>query len=187
MPQGQVSVWVPIIVGLLGLAGVIAAQFVNAWRERKRITLEQEYEGRVHWRDRRIDAYADFLAAVEDWYDAILRLETANAIDGAEDGPFTDEDALQARCREQSKASARLLARLDLISTSEVCVAAHSIRLNLREWSGEVESGRWPDSRAGADDPSAGIAEEFDRLLTALRTDLGIDVDSRYQPVRHRF
>lgn len=44
MQSGQVSVWVPIIVGVIGLIGVIAGQLVNAWREDRRWKRERERE-----------------------------------------------------------------------------------------------------------------------------------------------
>lgn len=48
MQSGQVSVWVPIVVGVIGLVGVIAGQLVNAWREDRRWRREQERED-VRW------------------------------------------------------------------------------------------------------------------------------------------
>lgn len=48
MQSGQVSVWVPIVVGVIGVVGVIAGQLVNAWREDRRWRREQERED-VRW------------------------------------------------------------------------------------------------------------------------------------------
>lgn len=72
MQSGQVSVWVPIVVGVIGLAGVVAGQLLNAWRERKReevkwrrerhtesVKLAHDNAGR--WREIRIDVYTQFL------------------------------------------------------------------------------------------------------------------------------
>lgn len=36
MQSGQVSIWVPIVVGILGVIGVVLGQLVNSWREGKR-------------------------------------------------------------------------------------------------------------------------------------------------------
>ncbi|MDI5979851.1 hypothetical protein [Amycolatopsis magusensis] len=44
MQSGQVSVWVPIVVGVIGLVGVIAGQLVSAWREDRRWRREQVRE-----------------------------------------------------------------------------------------------------------------------------------------------
>ncbi|PKV90303.1 hypothetical protein ATK30_1047 [Amycolatopsis echigonensis] len=40
--------WVPIVVGMIGLVGVVAGQLVNAWREDRRWRREQERED-VRW------------------------------------------------------------------------------------------------------------------------------------------
>ena len=42
MQSGQVSIWVPIVVGIIGLIGIVAGQLVNAWREDRRWRREQE-------------------------------------------------------------------------------------------------------------------------------------------------
>ncbi len=82
MQTGQVSIWVPIIVGIIGLVGVVVGQLVNAWREDRRWRREQEREDlrwkreaekeaakRVHdslidWRDRRINTYGEYLESI---------------------------------------------------------------------------------------------------------------------------
>lgn len=65
---GQVSVWVPIVVGLIGLIGVIISQLVNAWREDRRWKREREIEAiRLRqedvfkWREIKLRVYAQFL------------------------------------------------------------------------------------------------------------------------------
>lgn len=61
---GQVSVWVPIVVGIFGMIGVISGQLVNAWREQRRENirwrrehekeeLQHRREDCLHWRDKR--------------------------------------------------------------------------------------------------------------------------------------
>jgi hypothetical protein len=82
MQTGQVSIWVPIIVGIIGLVGIVAGQLVNAWREDRRWRREQEREDlrwkreaekqaatRTHdslidWRDRRISTYGEYLESI---------------------------------------------------------------------------------------------------------------------------
>lgn len=44
MQSAQVSVWVPIAVGVIGVLGVISGQLINAWREDRRWKREQERE-----------------------------------------------------------------------------------------------------------------------------------------------
>lgn len=43
--QGQVSVWVPILVGIPGMVGVISGQLVNAWHEQRREKTRRRREG----------------------------------------------------------------------------------------------------------------------------------------------
>jgi hypothetical protein len=82
MQTGQVSIWVPIIVGIIGLVGIVVGQLVNAWREDRRWRREQEREDlrwkreaekeaatRAHdslidWRSRRISTYGEYLESI---------------------------------------------------------------------------------------------------------------------------
>ncbi|GLY67288.1 hypothetical protein [Amycolatopsis taiwanensis] len=82
MQQGQVSVWVPIIVGVIGLISVIAGQLINAWREDRRWKRDQEreevrsrrqreadaakraHEILLHWADRKFALYSELLDCV---------------------------------------------------------------------------------------------------------------------------
>jgi hypothetical protein len=153
---------------------VVAAQLINARRERKRIQIEQEHEERTHWRNHRLDVYADFLSSAEEWHEAVKALEIAPVTSEDQDGALIDLGTLKARCREQSIVLPRLLARLDLMSTRNVSAAAHDAHWTMRNRSDAVEDGRWPTSGASAEDPSLGIASRFEELMIALRTDLGI-------------
>jgi hypothetical protein len=64
MSSGQVSVWVPIVVAVLGILGVVAGQLINIWREERRwererlredLRWERERQRDIdaHWRERR--------------------------------------------------------------------------------------------------------------------------------------
>lgn len=68
MPAGQVPVWIPIVVGVIGVAGVLAGQFIGAWREDKRWTREWEREkarwqreDNDHWKEVRLDYYIKYI------------------------------------------------------------------------------------------------------------------------------
>jgi len=74
MPTGQVSVWVPIIVGLIGVAGVVAGQVINAWRERRneetrwaRERQRDAHQDRLVWREKRLRIAVDFLITLNVW------------------------------------------------------------------------------------------------------------------------
>ncbi|HWD00857.1 MAG TPA: hypothetical protein VG674_00085 [Amycolatopsis sp.] len=75
MQSGQVSVWVPIVVGVIGLLGVVAGQLVNAWRERKREELrwrrerhtesiKLNHEHAAQWRETKIKIYRELLESL---------------------------------------------------------------------------------------------------------------------------
>ncbi len=80
MSSAEVPLWVPIVVALLGIAGVLGAQLTAAWRDDRRWRREAERE-ELRWsRDRtrekdnrsyeaRQEAYAQLIGAIEsfDW------------------------------------------------------------------------------------------------------------------------
>jgi hypothetical protein len=51
--SGQVSVWVPLVVALLGVLGVIGGQVINAWREDRRWKREQQRE-ELRWQRQKL-------------------------------------------------------------------------------------------------------------------------------------
>jgi hypothetical protein len=74
MLTGQVSVWVPIVVGLIGVVGVVAGQSINAWREHRneeiRWAREKQRDVRqdqLAWRDKRLRIAVDFLITLNIW------------------------------------------------------------------------------------------------------------------------
>jgi hypothetical protein len=87
MQSGQVSVWVPIavgIIGVIGVIGVIAGQFFSAWREDRRWEREQirdetkarqqreleilrlKQESRSQWREIRLVTYGKMLKSANE-------------------------------------------------------------------------------------------------------------------------
>ena len=88
----QVPVWIPIVVALLGLAGVILTQVLSGRREARRITEEAAREERRWQREReartheaRAAAYAELLGALGAFDTVLFRAlrsrETARPID----------------------------------------------------------------------------------------------------------
>ena len=74
MLTGQVSVWVPIVVGLIGVAGVVAGQVINAWRERRneeirwaREKQRDAHQDRLVWREKRLKIAVEFLITLNVW------------------------------------------------------------------------------------------------------------------------
>lgn len=78
MSAAQVPLWVPLVVALLGLAGVVTAQLIAGRREDMRWAREQEREELRWLRERqreqderryrgRLDAYSQVIGALEAW------------------------------------------------------------------------------------------------------------------------
>lgn len=78
MPSAQVPLWVPIIVGLLGLGGVLGAQLIAGWREDRRWHREVDRE-ELRWQRERLrlreerrytgreQAYGRMIGLLEAW------------------------------------------------------------------------------------------------------------------------
>lgn len=72
MPSAEVPLWVPIVVGLLGVVGVVAGQAITALREDRRWRREQDRED-IRWERQKQErtheaksaAYAELIGAVE--------------------------------------------------------------------------------------------------------------------------
>ena len=108
MQAGQVSVWVPIVVALLGIIGVIAGQLINSWREslrwkrelsredlrwdreNAREALRRDHEREVariehsrdllvKWRENRLEVYSSFLDLMRRWADDLRQLTRKSA------------------------------------------------------------------------------------------------------------
>jgi hypothetical protein len=93
--SSQVPLWVTILIALVGLLGVLSAQFIAGWREDRRWRREQQREELRWQRDRqreldnrdyegRQSAYAQVISAVEayDWvvYPAIMQLRDGDEL-----------------------------------------------------------------------------------------------------------
>lgn len=136
MQTGQVSVWVPLVVGVIGLIGVIAGQLVNAWREDRRWKREEQRE-EVRWkrdlaktqrlyrhensqkvRELRLELYSEMLS--------VMAAVEANLI--ANIGtPSGAEDALGELHLENQKLiedASRLTVKIELTSTEAVSHSA---------------------------------------------------------------
>ncbi|RZQ65771.1 hypothetical protein [Amycolatopsis suaedae] len=177
MSGSQVPLWVPIVVGLLGLAGVIGAQLVAGWREDRRWRRETAREELRWQRERererenrsyegRAQAYAEVVGAIEafDW----VLYRAREIADGQLD------EHLEAELREVA-ARAR-----DSLGTINVH-APESVRRMLRESMlrrstvaiGLLNTPRHPDEQRLWDE---GL-REYRLLRAAMRRDLGLDAE----------
>lgn len=132
MPSGQVSVWVPVAVGLIGLAGVLGAQVIAAWREGKRWRRDMDREDLRWQRDRDKDreskehdvalqlntqklvCYSQFALAVTGWNAELLR--AAQALRGT--GTVPSE--LGSRLRERAEIAEASLATMEILGSDTV-------------------------------------------------------------------
>lgn len=130
-------IWVPIVVGVIGLAGVIVGQLINTRRENIRWKREQEREelrwqherdkdgaerehrNMLDWRDRKIEVYSELLSAFKDCEYAAT--ETQHLRQVVENGEFYysghDFEARLAPATEQFR---KITQKLELIASSEL-------------------------------------------------------------------
>jgi hypothetical protein len=179
MSSGQVPLWVPVVVALLGLAGVLGAQLVAGWREDKRWRRETEREevrwGREREKDRenrsyegRAKAYAELIGAIEsfDWvlYDARRALREGGALDEATAADLRKVTA-QARgalgaVNVHAPERIRAMLRESLIRrstlTTKLLVGRH----------GDEERRLWREAQ-----------REYKIMRRAMREDLGLDAE----------
>lgn len=87
MQSGQVSVWVPIVVGVIGLVGVIAGQLVSAWREDRRWEREivreeirwnrtRHFEDIIQWRSIKVKLYAQVNAMTREFIGHLIEMDS---------------------------------------------------------------------------------------------------------------
>jgi hypothetical protein len=109
----QVSVLVPIAVGLIGVLGVVAGQLVTTWRERAREAAAIRRADQIYWRDRRLDACLALLVTMNAWRELVVDTWRATP----------SEDVL-AELHHTVIAMSDQLATLKLIGTDSIRAAA---------------------------------------------------------------
>ena len=184
MSSGQVPLWVPVVVALLGLGGVLGAQLIAGWREDKRWRRETEREelrwGRERDRERenrsfegRAKAYAEVIGAIEsfDWvlYDARRALREGGALDEATAADLrkattlarTSLGAVNVHAPERIRAMLReSLVRRSTLAT-KLLTGRH----------GDEERQLWRDAQ-----------REYKIMRRAMRDDLGLDLEPSPTP-----
>ncbi|MEW2507455.1 hypothetical protein ACQPXB_39865 [Amycolatopsis sp. CA-161197] len=136
MESGQVSVWVPIVVAVLGILGVVSGQLINVWREERRWAREAVREDQrwarerrrdidAHWREKRFDVHIAVLAAFRDWERALEKPVAAREA-GHEPGGLDELRALDDRVQE-------VLSSLMIFGPRVLAVAADEVYLEFRQ------------------------------------------------------
>lgn len=125
MPSGQVSVWVPVVVAALGIAGLLAGSWLGARREERRWQRERERDDvrwrrerelglQRRWRDERFAAYAQFIDVMNQWEQAITEVAFAQ-----EDDEPVDPSLIE-RMEQLDEQARPVLARITLVGSPGV-------------------------------------------------------------------
>lgn len=177
MQNVQVPVWAAVVVtfgvALVGAAGPIAAQFVNAWRESKKSVREEAYKRVSHWRDRRLEIYGDL---VELAYKAAHHHGQA-AVTSEHDERMDSMGEARAAMREIEHLRSRLL----IVTTQEVYTQYQKVRDHLDEAYGAIldlaEAEVTPGREVSNEHAKTTMKEAnttISELVRAIRHDLGV-------------
>ncbi|QFY05603.1 hypothetical protein GBF35_01925 [Nonomuraea phyllanthi] len=139
MSQGKVSVWVPIVVALLGIVGLVVGQLVNAWREDRRWQREmaredlrwereqarerdkRDHEAQLQWGKERLEAYTHFAKTMSEWRELLCEVE---AVLRADQQPAS---AQFDRIRDLNSEAALLTARITLVGSVFLQARCHDL------------------------------------------------------------
>lgn len=124
MSAGSVSVWVPIVVAMLGIMGVVAGQLINFRREDRRWERERQRDVDTQWRERRFDVYVELLAAFREWEGALAVSVPVRAA-----GQDPAEPDLTATADRAQKA----LSTVVIFGPKELAAAADDVYLEFRQ------------------------------------------------------
>jgi hypothetical protein len=156
--QSQVSLWVPLAVGLIGFLGVLATQLITAWRERSRESAAIRRADHIFWRDKRLDAALTLLIAMNAWREIV--------VDTWHNPP---DEATYAELHDAVTTMSDTLATLKLIGTTESRQAATSAVDDLLTTAARVRaSPATTDLTAASRHLSATIATLRDHLRASL-------------------
>ncbi|MCP3803029.1 hypothetical protein NLX83_27515 [Allokutzneria sp. A3M-2-11 16] len=173
--MSSVPLWVPIVVGLLGLVGALGAQFIGGWREDRRWRREVEREDRRWERERearryeaRSQAYAELVGAIEafDWvlYQARKSLREKKVI---ADDVATELRAVTTQARNSlggvnvhAPEKIRSVLRESMIRRSDLSTALLASKF------GAEQKQLWDEAQ-----------REYRALRRELREDLGLDTE----------
>jgi|SRR4051812_8788789 hypothetical protein len=179
MSSGQVPLWVPVVVALLGLAGVLGAQLVAGWREDRRWRRETEREELRWTREREKDrenrsyegrakAYAEVIGAIEsfDWvlYDARRVVREGGQLD----------DVLAAEVRKVAAQARNSLGAVNVHAPERIRAMLRESLLGRSTLATRLLEGhyrpreheRWRDGQ-----------REYKIMRRAMREDLGLDAE----------
>jgi len=181
MSSGQVPLWVPIIVGLLGLGGVLGAQLIAGWREDRRWQREVTRED-VRWQrelgrlreDRRYagreEAYGRMIGLLEAWQWVLHPAKERVIKRGEPLGPSVRAALQELRDQAREALGPMNLHAPDAIRHLMRDTVLSKVRLTDAMLSDEPE----PDRKA-MDALYRQSLDHYYAMRSAMRRDLGID------------
>ncbi|MEU4520502.1 hypothetical protein AB0F52_17620 [Amycolatopsis sp. NPDC024027] len=196
MPSGQVSVRVPIVVGIIGLVGVVAGQLINSrredrrWereaareelrhrRETERLAAERAHAIALHWSQERKDAYAGLLKETGEYLSALLKHVEALA----RHEPIGESQALMS---EHANAAASFHAAVDILASPRIrALADDLVRAAVGARITVTSEGVDGSSREAA---LRNAERAQDAFLGEVRAELGVDTPADHpQPAEKR-
>jgi hypothetical protein len=199
----QVSAWVALLVtlgvALIGAAGSVGAQLVNAWRERKREELKWHREQSIataslkranltEWHDRRIETYSRMLATLNGIVDNLRKIEKVDILGGVEKIHTTHNDlhaTLQTIQQEVALiCSAQLLEYLTVghlrLAIGYAGASLLGMKMALRVPEAEISEGERAEHHVRYFEMIARWMHEIDilkdGLLNEMRAELGVAI-----------
>jgi hypothetical protein len=160
--SGQVSIWVTVGVAILGIAGVVIGQLINAWREERRLDRDVQREHAQHWLTQRLDSYVDLVVALHDWVGSLRNFVRPT-------GNVTPPSGLTQRCVEAGESVGRATVRVGLIGSSVAVVRAKEIFQKINILQSRILDGSAVDA--------VDTLENLEVELVALIALLGVEFD----------
>ena len=184
MPSGQVSVWVPIVVGIIGVVGVLVGQMLSMWREHRNEVVRAQREGatenrknrredRLYWRDRRIEVGVGFLVSLNLWRELTVD-EWHEIADGGQAGHETREQLAETITNMSDR-----LAQIRLIGTDAMSSAAASAVPTMLRVARDTKAGlEGNDHQTDLTVAASNLTAEIRRVREVFRAELGVPADN---------
>lgn len=180
-PPEHVSVWVPIVVGILGMVGVISGQLVSAWREQRREDvrwrrerekeqLQRRREDHLHWRDKRWEVAVELMISLNKWRELIVdRLrEQHGLVEGYDD--------TREQLRSAVDGTSDLMAQVKLVGTDTMRTLADETVNLFRTRFGSAMHSPEPLNSDEVEQVSRELSLKRRELQEAFRSELGVEL-----------
>lgn len=184
MQSGQVPVWVPIIVGIIGVVGVLVGQLLSMWREQRNEIVRAQLvranedrknrrDDRLYWRDRRIEVGAEFLVSHNVWRELAVDEWHEIAKDG-QVGQQTREQLGETVTRVSDQ-----LAHIRLIGTDAMSTTAASAVSTVLRVTRDTKRGlEHQDHQMDLTSSSDSLTAEIRRVREVFRAELGVPAEN---------